>query len=364
MENKIIFVAASDSMKENAEKVIRQMGFSIPIIISKPGNVLQDVNRYPESEAFISRWSNAQVLRSAEKNVIEVRVEFQDLMEPLQNLSKLGVKKVAVLTQRGLIADCEKNYQISDLMVLVRCYDFLKDVDRIVQNLISEKAEAFIGSQAVIDSAEKFHIPARFLNCGADSIRHAVEEAVAQVEKFSVERIRQKETLNKIQNFSTELYHSIDKAFGAAKKLDESSQELAVVSKGAADIAGKAYEQMKETENILKLITKITMETKILGINGAVESARAGDQGRGFSIIAEEIRQLAIKSNQSAKTIGTDMDKLKNYVEEVLNHAEICKSISESQAVDNSQVTKMLEELSNTGKKLIEYMNAGKMSVQ
>jgi len=359
LENRIIFVAASSSMKENAVKVIQQMGLSIPIIISKPGDVLHNVNRYPEADVIISRWSNAQVLRSAGKNVIEVRVEFQDLIEPLQNLAKMGVKKTAVLTQRGLIADCEKNYQISDVMVLVRSYDFLKDVDRIVHNLISEKVEGFIGSQAVIDSAENLHIPSRFLNCGGDSIRHAVEEAVVQVEKISAERIRQTEELNNIQNFSTELYNSIDKAFGAAKKLDESSQELAAVSKGAADIANKASEQMKETENILNLITRITMETKILGINGAVESARAGDQGRGFSIIAEEIRQLAIKSNQSAKIIGTDMEKLKNYVREVLKNAEICKSISESQAIDNSQVTKMLEELSKTGKKLIEYMNMG-----
>lgn len=356
MENKIVFVAASNSMKENAERVIRKMGEAIPVIISKPDNVLQDINRYPDSEVYISRWSTAQTLRSNGKNVIEVRVEFQDLIEPLQKLAETGLKKIVVLTQSGLIADREKDFHISDVRILIRSYDFLKDVDRIVRNLISEKTEGFIGSQAVMDSAEKYKIPSRFLNCGNDSIRHAVEEAVVQINNFKSERARQMEVLSKIQNFSAELYHSIDKAFDATKKMDESSQELAIVSKGAADIANKAYEQMKETEYILQLIGKITMETRLLGINGAVESARAGDLGRGFSIIAEEIRQLAIKSNQSAKIIGADMEKLKDYVNEVLKNAEKCKNISEGQAADNSQVTKMLEDLSEAGKTLINYI--------
>lgn len=357
MENNIVFVAVSDSMKKKAEEVIRKMGFSIPVIMSRPDIVLQDINRYLNIDIFISRWNTAQILRSAEKNVIDIRVEFQDLIEPLQKLSGSGVKKVAVLTQKGVIADCEKRYQVSDTTIIIRNYNSLKEVDGIVRCLISEEVEGLIGGQAVIDSAQKYGLPSGFLNCGEDSIRHAVEEAIDQIKKISSERKHQSESINHIQKFSSELYTTIAQSFGAVKKLEESSQKLAVISKDAVGISVNAYEQMKETENILNLISKISMETKILGINGAIEAARTGDQGQGFAIIAEEIRQLAITSNQSAKDISADIDKLKKYMEEVLKNAEISKSIAVSQAADNGVLTSMLEELSENGKKLIDYMN-------
>lgn len=357
MNSSIVFVAVSDSMKVTAEKIIGQMGLSIPVLMSKPDSILYDITRFPDSETFISRWATAQTLREGGKNVVEIKVEFQDLIAPIQSLSSRGIKKIAVVTQSGLIADRDKDYQVSDVSLLLRSYRSVQEASRIVQALICAGVQGFVGSQAVVVSAKKLGVPVQFLNCGEDSIRHALEEAQIMTESLISERRQQLEAMQAIQGFSTELYDAIDQAFSAIQRLDQSSQELAEVSKGVADIACTAFEQMKNTDQILKVLTKITSETTLLGINGAIESARAGLQGRSFSVIAQEVRQLALRSAQSTEVIDLDLHQLKMCVEDVQKNAEICKSISESQALESQNATKMLESLSNIGQELIDYMN-------
>lgn len=78
-------------------------------------------------------------------------------------------------------------------------------------------------------------------------------------------------------------------------------------------------EEVKRLSELTDTIRGIARQTEILAINAAVEAARAGEAGRGFAVLAGEVRRLATQSNSSAAKINQDITRLVNAVEVVFN---------------------------------------------
>ncbi|NAW64872.1 methyl-accepting chemotaxis protein [Photobacterium halotolerans] len=83
-----------------------------------------------------------------------------------------------------------------------------------------------------------------------------------------------------------------------------------VVERSAQSVNG-VNNEMSQIGDIVKLITDITAQTNLLALNAAIEAARAGDHGRGFSVVADEVRQLASRTSEAANHIGSLMEKLR-----------------------------------------------------
>lgn len=115
-----------------------------------------------------------------------------------------------------------------------------------------------------------------------------------------------------------------------------------------------AKENTKGTDDIIKFIQGISSRTNMLGLNAAIESARAGELGKGFGVVAQEIRKLASSSSESIKKIESILMNIENSVVNIAEKVSITNTSAENQASSLQKVNASIEELSSAAQMLEE----------
>jgi methyl-accepting chemotaxis protein len=115
-----------------------------------------------------------------------------------------------------------------------------------------------------------------------------------------------------------EVSSSLEEIASITKQNSDNAQQAKVVMNEASQIIKKVQYHMsqmgqaiseitalsEETSKIIKTIDEIAFQTNLLALNAAVEAARAGEAGAGFSVVANEVRNLAMKASEAAKNTG------------------------------------------------------------
>jgi hypothetical protein len=106
--------------------------------------------------------------------------------------------------------------------------------------------------------------------------------------------------------------------------------------------------EIAKTDNILKFVSSVAANSNLLGLNAAIEAARAGDQGRGFAVVAEEIRKMAINSAQSATEIKNILRGIHNETKNVVSTIASAADLSERQAAATNEISATMQSISAT----------------
>lgn len=94
------------------------------------------------------------------------------------------------------------------------------------------------------------------------------------------------------------------------KAATESIHNIDMAASSSAELMQGLNEQSRNIHEITDLIRSISEQTNLLALNAAIEAARAGDQGRGFSVVADEVRVLASRSHESANDISVRIQQI------------------------------------------------------
>ena len=114
----------------------------------------------------------------------------------------------------------------------------------------------------------------------------------------------------KINGAATDLAASSEELSASIQELASRAAQLATTSKELDELSHALQENAKKTDEIVAFIKQVAGQTNLLGLNAAIEAARVGEAGRGFGVVAEEVRKLAAASAESVKTISAALGNI------------------------------------------------------
>ena len=166
--------------------------------------------------------------------------------------------------------------------------------------------------------------------------------------------------INKLDSSANEVQHNTQSAADKSVSANErTSQGLILVEQarvGINDLRDKVVEntamitdlsnKTNEVGSVLEVITAIAEQTNLLALNAAIEAARAGEQGRGFAVVADEVRSLATRTRESIEQIHVTMSRLQVGAKGAVDSMNVVSQQASEKAEDVADVANLLTSIS------------------
>lgn len=156
---------------------------------------------------------------------------------------------------------------------------------------------------------------------------------------------------------SKETLATAESGSGIINQAAEEMNKIAGSVKKASEEIECLNEQSAEINSIVATIQSIADQTNLLALNAAIEAARAGEQGRGFAVVADEVRQLAGRTSQSTAEISSMLTKIQANTGTAAESMEACLNQAAKGVDLNNQTGEAIAQIRQGANKVVEEMD-------
>lgn len=195
----------------------------------------------------------------------------------------------------------------------------------------------------------------------------AINDQRSQVEQAATATTEMASTSESVMARANEALNDIQHADEEAERVKEISNvnkqtiiNLASEVESASKVIDEVNQHSAAIGGILDVIRGVADQTNLLALNAAIEAARAGEQGRGFAVVADEVRSLASKTQESTEEIQAMIEELQRGSKSAVtvmnnskNQAELCVEQSEQAAVALEGITDSVHQANDMSEQIV-----------
>ncbi|MEF3331063.1 methyl-accepting chemotaxis protein [Oceanobacillus oncorhynchi] len=268
---------------------------------------------------------------------------FNTLLIVLAGAIVIGLAVTAVIV-RSIVKPIK---ELKEKAQIISTGDLTQSIEVKTKDEIGELSIAFNEMQGSLKelirdvefNAQQVAASAEELNANADQMTNSSEQVSLAIQEVSSSSETQlngtEDSANSLEEVSTGVSRIVDSSSQVAELVNQMSDQAEIGGKAVTDTLNQMTSIQSSVDNtnvnitslmarsnevstILKAITDISEQTNLLALNAAIEAARAGEHGKGFAVVADEVRKLAEQSKTSAGEISTIVQGIQQDVKDAV----------------------------------------------
>lgn len=283
---------------------------------------------------------NAEKFNGSYKSIIEeINQLVAKMVEPINES-----REVLNIMAKGDLTPRVKGNYLGDYKIIK---DSINQLGDSLENVIRDVTEAV---KATASASSEISSSSEEMAAGAQEQSAQANEVASAVEQMTTTILQTSKNANVASERSSKASKLTQTGVEKIAEAKEGMNDITTSAQSTAKVIGSLANKTDQIGEIAQVIDDIADQTNLLALNAAIEAARAGEQGRGFAVVADEVRKLAERTTKATKEIAETIKEIQNEAREA-NESMVVAGRVVSKGIElNAQVEEVLFNIDTTVK--------------